>query len=65
LTIEEELFAEDAALYAFHFSSLSLDSLFCCNGSIAKIGISDDVMMRFVQQTQLTNVSDIEPKPVS
>jgi len=44
LTIEEGLFAEDAALYAFHFSSLSLDSSFCCNGSIAKIGISDNVV---------------------
>ncbi len=44
LTIEEELFAEDTALYAFHFPSLSLDSLFCCNGLIVKIGISDSVV---------------------
>jgi len=43
-TIKEGLFAEDAALYAFHFSSLSLDSSFCCNDSIAKIGISDSVV---------------------
>ena len=45
LTIEEELFAEDTALYVFHFLSLSLDSSFCCNSSIAKIGISDGVVV--------------------
>jgi len=43
LTIEEELFVKDTALYVFHFSSLSLDSSFCCNDSIAKIDISDSI----------------------
>jgi hypothetical protein len=38
-------FAEDIALYLLYFFSLILDNLSCCDDSVAKIDISDCVVV--------------------